>query len=115
MDKSEEGSLPGLGWIPGQACRFPKDPELKVPHMGWNTVKATNPSPLIKNLRQGTRYYFVHSYYVELKNPDHEILQGQYGVKFSAAIGYNNILGVQFHPEKSHRFGMAILKNFSDL
>jgi len=112
---SEEGSLDGLGWIPGVTSRFPKSPNFKVPHMGWNISRPIKDSPLVVGVSSESRYYFVHSYYVRVSNPDHVLMRASYGVDFDAAIGTGNIFGVQFHPEKSHRFGMSILKNFSEL
>jgi glutamine amidotransferase len=112
---SEEGVRPGLGWIAADTRRFPRQPGLKVPHMGWNTVELTSPSPLTRDLGEEPRYYFVHSYHVTVDNPGDALLRAQHGVTFDAAIGRDNLFGVQFHPEKSHRFGMRILKNFAEL
>lgn len=114
-DGSEEGDLPGLGIIPARAHRFPASNTLKVPHMGWNLVHKSNPSPLTANLGPDSRFYFVHSYYVSVDDPRHSILKTDYGLRFDAAIQRDNIFGAQFHPEKSHRFGMALLKAFADL
>ncbi len=112
---SEEGSLPGLGWIPGVTTRFPKQDGLKVPHMGWNVAVPNTSSPLTAQVGLEPRYYFVHSYCVHVDNPSHSLMRTRYGVDFDSAIGRDNIYGVQFHPEKSHRFGMQILKNFAEL
>ena len=112
---SEEGVLPGLGWIPGATIRLPKIDGLKVPHMGWNVAKPNTPSVLTENLGEQPRYYFVHSYCVHVENPVHSLMRTHHGLDFDSAIGCENIFGVQFHPEKSHRFGMQILKNFADL
>jgi glutamine amidotransferase len=112
---SEEGKLPGLGWISGKAQRFPKKDNLKVPHMGWNVAQPIFPSSLTIDLGVDPRYYFVHSYYVKVDDPKHSIMRTNYGIDFDSAIARDNIFGVQFHPEKSHRFGMKILKNFADL
>jgi len=112
---SEEGNLPGLGWIPGKTRRFSKHEGLKVPHMGWNVVQTNTPSRLTSNVGKEPRYYFVHSYYVQTEDPAHAIMRTQYGLNFDSAIGRDNIYGVQFHPEKSHQFGMQILKNFSEI
>ncbi len=112
---SEEGKMPGLGWIPGRARRFPKQEGLKVPHMGWNIARPNAASPLTANVGEDPRYYFVHSYYVQADDPKHSIMRTRYGIEFDSAIGKENIFGVQFHPEKSHRFGMHILKNFAEL
>lgn len=114
-DGSEEGELPGLGLIPARALRFPREAGLKVPHMGWNLVEKAAPSPLTGSLDDNSRFYFVHSYRVEVEDQGHSILKTDYGVRFDAAIQRDNIFGAQFHPEKSHRFGMAFLKAFADL
>lgn len=114
-DGSEEGMLPGLGLIPARARRFPRDPGLKVPHMGWNLVARATPSPLTDTLPPESRFYFVHSYAVAAEDRRHAILTADYGLRFDAAIQRDNIYGAQFHPEKSHRFGMALLKAFADL
>ncbi len=112
---SEEGKLPGLCWIPGVTARFPKMGALKVPHMGWNVAQPCTPSPLTADVGIEPRYYFVHSYCVHVKDPAHSLMRTHYGLDFDSAIGRENIFGVQFHPEKSHRFGMQILKNFAAL
>lgn len=112
---SEEGDLPGLGWIAGSAKRFPKNAGLKVPHMGWNAVKPSTPSPLTIELGDEPRFYFVHSYFVQVDDPKHSLLTTSYGLTFDSGIGRDNIFGLQFHPEKSHRFGMQILSNFKNL
>lgn len=110
---SEEGSLPGLNWIPGAARRFPRQDGLKVPHMGWNIATSTSPSVLTQGIEGLSRYYFVHSYCVQVDDPAHSLMRTHYGLDFEAAIGRDNIYGVQFHPEKSHRHGMQILRNFA--
>lgn len=112
---SEEGTLPGLGWIPGASSRFPKQEELKVPHMGWNVALPNTPSRLTAQVGDEPRYYFVHSYCVHVDDPAHSLMKTHYGIDFDSAIGRGNIYGVQFHPEKSHRFGMQILNNFAEL
>jgi imidazole glycerol-phosphate synthase subunit HisH len=112
---SEEGVLPGLGWIPADTKRFPSKPGLKVPHMGWNIAIPSVQSSITKNLPTDCRFYFVHSYYVSADNPEHIILRSTYDTKFAAAIQRDNIYGAQFHPEKSHKFGMQLLKNFAEL
>ncbi|MEO1926810.1 MAG: imidazole glycerol phosphate synthase subunit HisH [Gammaproteobacteria bacterium] len=115
MNSSEEGELAGLGWIDGSAHRFPKLPGLKVPHMGWNIVLPENESALTSQLPDEARFYFVHSYFVTVENAQNSILKATHGITFDAAIQRNNIYGAQFHPEKSHKFGMQLLKNFSNI
>ena len=114
---SEEGSLPGLGWVPAQALRFrPSAGEvMKVPHMGWSGAMQVKNSVSLDLLEQDPRFYFVHSYYVICRERLDALLTARYGsVTFDAAFERGNILGFQFHPEKSHRFGLAILKAFVD-
>ncbi len=112
---SEEGELPGLGIIPARAQRFPRGNGLKVPHMGWNLVTKTTPSELTADLGPESRFYFVHSYHVQVESREHSILTTHYGLRFDAAIQKDNVYGAQFHPEKSHKFGMALLKAFAEL
>lgn len=112
---SDEGNLPGLGWIAAQTRRFPTIKSLKVPHMGWNLVKPRHPHPLVDGLPADSRFYFVHSYYVTVDDDADSLLQAHYGVDFEAAVAHDNILGAQFHPEKSHKFGMKLLANFARL
>lgn len=116
-DASEEGHLPGLGWVPGTVKRF--DPariteRTKLPHMGWNNVRIGD-SPLFRNLEQDSRFYFIHSYYFVPDDPAHCLARSEYGGPFAAAVGRDKIFGVQFHPEKSHAAGIALLKNFAEL
>lgn len=111
---SEEGQLPGLGWIPSYTYRFPAS-ELKVPHMGWNLVQKNGDSPLTESFEEDYRFYFVHSYYVKTEDEKKSILQTTYGLTFDSAIQKDNIFGAQFHPEKSHRFGMQLFKNFAKI
>lgn len=112
---SEEGSQPGLGWIDAEVLKFKfNDNKLKVPHMGWNTVSIKQQNPLLNNLPPEPRFYFVHSYFVKCNHPKNILLETNYGTPFTSAVVQDNILGVQFHPEKSHKFGMQILKNFAE-
>lgn len=113
---SEEGELPGLGWVDASTVRFRFGDAsgLKVPHMGWNYVKPTRENPLIPaGVR--SRFYFVHGYYVACESPRATIASATYGFDFACAVNHDNVYGVQFHPEKSHRFGMALLGSFVGL
>lgn len=114
---SDEGELAGLGWIPARTIRFafPPKSEYKVPHMGWNDVVVCRRSPLTEDLPDGSRYYFVHSFYIRTDDEADSLLKTRYGVEFDSGIRRGNIYGVQFHPEKSHRFGMRVLERFSKL
>lgn len=113
---SEEApSLAGLGWLPFACRRFPNTPGLRVPHMSWNTLSAKRPSPLLAELDAEARFYFVHSYYMEATDPGIVLAQTEYGIDFAAVVGAGNIFGTQFHPEKSLRFGMALLSGFAKL
>ena len=117
MDKSEEGTLPGLGWISGQVKRFAfeqGEQHLKVPHMGWNLINARDTSNLFKNLHD-PRFYFVHSYYVHCENEEDILATTKYGIQFVSSVRRVNIFGTQFHPEKSHKFGMQVLRNFLEI
>ena len=108
---SEEGNEPGLGFIDAAVLRFPDSINLRIPHMGWNVVTSKRQTLLSSSL-VNPRFYFVHSYYVQLNNLNDELFTTQYGLEFSSAFEHENILGVQFHPEKSLRFGKQLLQNF---
>jgi glutamine amidotransferase len=111
---SAEGVESGLGWIDMRVERFPKLPNLRVPHMGWNQVTPKQMEHhLTKNMVVETRFYFVHSYYMQPRNPDDILLHTNHGIDFAAGVAHRNIVGVQFHPEKSHRFGKQLLAAFS--
>jgi glutamine amidotransferase len=113
---SEEGNLDGLGFIHAQTLKFNlHDAQLKIPHMGWNTVQFKKESNLRNEIRPNPRYYFVHSYYVECNNTADILCTTNYGVEFVSGFQHNNIFGLQFHPEKSHKFGMELLANFCKL
>ena len=115
--KSEEGNLSGLGWIDCETKKIQpcKENKLKVPHMGWNTVSPKVKNSIFKGFEEDPRFYFVHSFCVECKKTDNILGTTHYGQEFVSSIYKDNIYGVQFHPEKSHRFGMQILKNFLEL
>lgn len=111
---SEEGSEPGLGWLDMYVERFPELPGLRIPHMGWNRVQSVQPAhPLTQGMAADTRFYFVHSYFMVPKNPSEVLLQARYGIDFAAGVARGHIAGVQFHPEKSHRFGKQLLAAFA--
>jgi glutamine amidotransferase len=110
---SEEGNLAGLGFVDAQTKKFElHDANLKVPHMGWNTVEFKKYSPMNTVVSLNPRYYFVHSYFVDCADAADTLTTTQYGHDFVSAFEHNNLIGVQFHPEKSHRFGIALFKNF---
>jgi imidazole glycerol-phosphate synthase subunit HisH len=114
--KSEEGSLPGLSWIDASTLKFlfnDTNNKLRIPHMGWNSLVKINDNTLFSNIDLSeNRFYFVHSYYVNCINKNDVAAETNYGNIFASSIRKNNIFGTQFHPEKSHKFGMQILKNF---
>lgn len=111
---SEEGVEPGLGWVDMKVQRFPALPDLRVPHMGWCDVKRHAPEhPLLRDLDPDARFYFVHSYFMLPANPNDVLLTAHYGQDFAAAVSVGNITGVQFHPEKSHRYGKQLLGQFA--
>ncbi|MBC7410852.1 MAG: imidazole glycerol phosphate synthase subunit HisH [Bacteroidia bacterium] len=114
---SEEGTHKGLGWFDAETVKFNLDTNIyKIPHMGWNDVflKQAN-NTLTANLPVEPRFYFCHSYFVKCKNDNEQMLTCNYGNEFTCGINNENIYGVQFHPEKSHKYGMQLLKNFSTL
>lgn len=117
MNRSEEGAESGLGWIEGETIRFQFDPQraqLKIPHMGWNTVMLQRDGVLARNLPADSRFYFVHSYHVRCQNPTDVVSTTAYGYEFPSMLQHENIVGAQFHPEKSHRFGMQVYRNFAE-
>lgn len=111
---SEEGRLPGLGLVRARTRRFAAIAGLRIPHMGWDAVSWVIPShPLAKNLLHDSRFYFVHSFRVTCESAADTLAACTYGEEFAAAIVSDNVAGVQFHPEKSHRFGLQLLNNFA--
>jgi glutamine amidotransferase len=119
FEHSEEGNITGLGILPGRVVRFPVERmqdasgnKLKVPHMGWNRVLQKQPHPLWEGIEDGSRFYFVHSFYVEAADPGMIAGETQYPFAFTCAAARNNIFAVQFHPEKSQSVGLRLLSNF---
>ena len=119
FESSEEGNVPGFGIVPGKVRRFPieamtskEGQKLKVPHMGWNQVHQLMEHSLWKNIADDSRFYFVHSYYVEAADPITAAGSSLYPFPFTCAVARDNIFAVQFHPEKSHEAGLALLSNF---
>ncbi|MBA6109360.1 imidazole glycerol phosphate synthase subunit HisH [Pseudomonas asiatica] len=113
--RSEEGTEAGLGWIDMDIVRFEKRDGRKVPHMGWNYVTPCGEHPILAGMSGESRYYFVHSYYMLPKSVDDTLLMANYGQEFAAGVMKDNIFGFQFHPEKSHKFGMQLFRNFVSL
>jgi imidazole glycerol-phosphate synthase subunit HisH len=117
-DKSEEGIIPGLGWIPGNVRAFSSNPicsKLPLPHMGWNKLNINQSALISSNNDQLSEYYFLHSYYFDAEDKLNVNATSDYGFDFDAVINRENIYGVQFHPEKSHEYGEKLLKNFSTI
>ena len=115
---SEEGSLPGLGWMNADVLRFQTSEAkpIRIPHMGWNYVHPQKPHELFHLSEAAVfRYYFVHSYFVQCADAEDILATCTYGTAFTAAFSKGNIYGVQFHPEKSHRYGLELMKRFNQL
>lgn len=116
LESSAEGHLPGLGLIKGTVKKFTPaedDTDLRIPHMGWNQVEKIKKSQFIPSLGDGDRYYFVHSYFVDVADNSDTLALTNYGRNFCSAVEKDNVVGVQFHPEKSHRFGARLLSEFA--
>jgi glutamine amidotransferase len=112
LESSEENDATCLGLLPGRTRALPRSENLKIPHMGWNRVRFRKPHAVFKNLPEGAEYYFVHSYYPAPASADMVLGVTDHGVEFPSAIGWQNLVATQFHPEKSGRFGLQILENF---
>tara|TARA_B100000161_G_scaffold76400_1_gene52709 strand:- start:51 stop:662 length:612 start_codon:yes stop_codon:yes gene_type:complete len=113
---SEEGKKKGLGWINADTKRFRLDSKFKVPHMGWNNVEVNSSTELTDLSDEVQRFYFVHSYYVKVDHQVNSLFKTKYGlVEFDSGIVDQNIYGVQFHPEKSHKFGMNLFQRFANI
>jgi len=114
LDGSEEGPTRGLGLLPGQTRLLRiDDRRLKIPHMGWNTVRIEQPHPLLAHLREHDELYFVHSYYLDPSLPQHVYATTEHGLRFCCALGKDNLFATQFHPEKSGQVGLALLASFA--
>jgi glutamine amidotransferase len=113
--QSEEGNSKGLGWIDADTVRF-SFPEMQnpfpIPHMGWNTVHFTREIPLLEGIGNDKLFYFTHSYHVRVQNSEDVAASTEYGYEFCSIVNHQNIIGVQFHPERSHKNGLALLSNF---
>ena len=118
QESDEDGGVKGLGIIPGKVVRFPdnvKDEHgdvCKIPHMGWNRVNQQKPHPLWKDIEEGARFYFVHSYYVQTESDGDIAARTNYAVEFTSAVARDNVFATQFHPEKSQHAGLTLLRNF---
>lgn len=114
---SEEGNLSGLSWIEAKTLRFSPSVtnKIKIPHMGWNNLHIKKDNPLFKSISENDLFYFVHSYYISCMNKTDILATTSYGKEFVSVFNKENIWGCQFHPEKSHRSGLQLLKNFSEL
>ena len=114
---SQEGNMPGLQWLEAEAIRFKVSMAArhKVPHMGWNRVQTKKASTLMKGVDELSEFYFAHSYHLKINDQSDLLTETEYGIPFPSAVERNNIFGVQFHPEKSHRIGVQVLKNFIDM
>jgi len=111
----EDGEYAGLNLFPGDVVRFPDVAGLKVPHMGWNQLRIRRPAPLLKEVPDGSAVYFVHSYYATPKNASIVATETDYPEPFASAIWHENVFATQFHPEKSQRVGLTMLRNFAAL
>lgn len=112
FSRSEEfGESEGLDIIPGDVVKF-RTPGLKVPHMGWNNVALRQESPYLAGVDSGSYFYFIHTYYPEVRDPAWVIGEAEYGVTFPCIVGKGNVIATQFHPEKSHHVGLKIIENF---
>jgi glutamine amidotransferase len=115
---SDEGILPGLGWINGEVKVFDASTipyKTRLPHMGWNSIKPINGNPLLNDFNADSRFYFLHSYYFVAQNSEDVIAETDYGIKFASAVYNDNVYGIQFHPEKSHSNGIQLLNNFAKI
>ena len=110
-NSSEEGDQAGLAWVDGECIKFQSE-DLRIPHMGWNYIQIKDQIAIANGLNNESKFYFVHSYFVSLNDSSDLLFSTRYGNEFCSAFHHKNIFGVQFHPEKSHKFGMQFLTNF---
>lgn len=109
----EYETVTGFGWVAGDVRKIaPNDPALKVPHMGWNDLVIDQPHPVLEGIATGAHAYFVHSYHMEMRNPAHRLAHCDYGGDVTAIVGHANVIGTQFHPEKSQEAGLRLIANF---
>lgn len=116
--RSDEGTSEGLGWIDAEVKRFDVTKiqyATHLPHMGWNDILPNKANPILKGLEKDAKFYFLHSFYFSCNKEEDAIASTEYGINFTCVVNRQNIFGVQFHPEKSHQFGITLLKNFSEL
>jgi glutamine amidotransferase len=114
--RSDEGELPGLGWFDAETVSFDRSKHThseRIPHMGWTDLEIIRPHPLLTDLPEEPRFYFVHSFHLQCHHEEQIIATAHHGYSFAAGIARGHIAGVQFHPEKSHKFGMKVLDNFA--
>jgi glutamine amidotransferase len=114
---SEEGDMPGLQWFDAETVKFKISGPArhKVPHMGWNRIRIKKVSPLMKGVEELSEFYFAHSYYLKVNDQSDLLNETEYSISFPSAVERNNIFGVQYHPEKSHKIGVQVLKNFIEM
>ena len=109
----EYETVTGFGWVAGDVRKIaPNDPALKVPHMGWNDLVIDQPHPVLEGIATGAHAYFVHSYHMEMRDPAHRLAHCDYGGDVTAIVGHANVIGTQFHPEKSQEAGLRLIANF---
>jgi glutamine amidotransferase len=116
-ERSEEGELPGFGWVKGRTVRFSFTPDsrLKIPHMGWNEITVRKEHPVFRGMYEDPRFYFVHSYHIVCDRPEDVLATAVHGYEFCAAVQRDNIVATQFHPEKSHKYGLKLVTNFVEM
>tara|TARA_Y100000589_G_scaffold201729_1_gene190344 strand:+ start:1029 stop:1634 length:606 start_codon:yes stop_codon:yes gene_type:complete len=113
--RSEEGTEKGLGWLDFECLKFKSSDQFKIPNMGWRSINVIKDSLIFNNIDQKARFYFVHSYYIKCNDSKNIISTSQYSINFCSAVNSNNIWGTQFHPEKSLRYGLSLMKSFANL